>query len=60
LPQTLQVKRSSISDSLAPSGQASPLIAMEWLVGAIDQQPAHAHVAHFGKGDFLGAVGHLS
>ena len=31
LPQTLQVKRSSISDSLASSGQASPLIAIEWL-----------------------------
>ena len=33
LPHTLQVKRSSISDSLASSGQASPLIAMEWWVG---------------------------
>ena len=27
------MKRSSISDSLASSGQASPLIAMEWWVG---------------------------
>ena len=30
-PQTLQVKRSSISDSLTASGEASPLIATEGL-----------------------------
>jgi hypothetical protein len=28
------------------------------VVGAIDQQAAHAHVAHLGEGDFLGAVCH--
>jgi hypothetical protein len=27
-------------------------------VGAIDQQPAYAHVAHFGEGDLLRTVGH--
>jgi hypothetical protein len=31
LPQVLQVKRGSISDSLTSSGHASPLIAIEWL-----------------------------
>jgi hypothetical protein len=56
LPQALLVKRSSISDSLASSGQASPLIAMEWLQRSIDKQPADSHFAHFGKGDFLWAV----
>jgi len=25
---------------------------------ADDKQPTHAHVAHFGEGDLLGAVGH--
>ena len=28
------------------------------IIRAIDQQPAHAAVAHFGEGDFLRAVGH--
>jgi hypothetical protein len=28
------------------------------IVGAIDQEPAHAHIAHFGEGDLLRAVGH--
>jgi len=28
------------------------------VVGAIDQQPARAPVAHFGEGDLLRAVGH--
>jgi hypothetical protein len=31
LPQTLQVKRSSMSDSLTSTDQASPLTAIEWL-----------------------------
>jgi hypothetical protein len=58
LPQTLQVKRSSISDSLASSG---PSIAADCdgvaaaVVGAKDQQAAHAHFAHFSKGDFGGS-----
>src|SRR5262249_28281468 len=26
------------------------------VVGAIDQDPAHAHLAHFAKGDLLGAL----
>jgi len=25
------------------------------IVGVKDKQPAHAHIAHFGKGDFLGS-----
>ena len=28
------------------------------VVGAIDQQPANAHLAHFGEGDFLRTVRH--
>jgi hypothetical protein len=35
------------------SGHGSALIAIEWLtmvVRAIDQQPAYAALAHFGKG----------
>jgi hypothetical protein len=27
------------------------------IVGAVDQNAANAHIAHFGKGDFLGAFG---
>ena len=32
------------------------------VVGAKDKQPTHAHVAHLGEGDFLGAIssGHVS
>jgi len=29
------------------------------IVSAVDQQPAHAHFAHFGEGDLLRAVGHV-
>jgi hypothetical protein len=60
-PQAWQVKRDSISDSRTSSGQSSPLIAVQWLamvVGAVDQQAANPHFAHFAKRDFLRARHH--
>ena len=30
------------------------------IVGALDKQPTHAHVAHFGEGDLFGAVHAMS
>jgi hypothetical protein len=30
------------------------------VIGAVDQHATHAHIAHFGKGDFLGAFGNCS
>jgi hypothetical protein len=48
LPQAVQVKRSSMSDSRTSSGHRSPLV---------NQDAAHAHVAHLGKGDLHLPVG---
>jgi hypothetical protein len=54
LPQVVQVKRSSMSDSLRSS--VRPLVSADCgrvaaaVVRAIDQNAAHAHVAHIGEG----------
>ena len=49
---------------IGQSGIIGPSIAADGdgvaaaVVGAIDHQAAHAHVAHLGEGDLLRAVGH--
>ena len=59
LPQAVQVKRGSMSDSPSSSGQrigaeGDGMAAV--IVGAIDQDTAHARLAHVAEGDLHRAV----
>jgi hypothetical protein len=60
LPQRLQVKFGSMSESRTSSGQPSALVSRlmaATVIPAVDQDVAHAGCAHFAEGDFNG-VGH--
>jgi hypothetical protein len=57
LPHAEQVNRGSRSDSrtiIRPSVATDRDVVAAFVIGAIDQQPANARLAHFGEGDFVG------
>ena len=60
LPQAVQTKCGSRSESLVigPCVTVDRQRVAAAIVRAVDQQPAHTAVAHLGKGDLHGAIGH--